>query len=144
MPTNFVAVDSLVANEFEIQIDNNPMLGVFRVDGLTTFKLNDKGERVYEPFRIIKMVQRDANNSFNTWLRETTAPNSQRPRRTVSILAVDDDVETRRWTVKGAWIQELTYSAFDTASHDMVEEIITIHYDSIEESFPATPDLGIQ
>lgn len=144
MPTNFVAVDSLVANEFEIQIDNKTMLGVFRVDGLTTFKLNDKGERVHEAFRIIKMVQRDANNPFNSWLRETIAPNSQRPRRTVSILAVDDGVETRRWTVKGAWIQEVTYSAFDTASHDMVEEIVTIHYDSIEESFPATPDLGIQ
>jgi hypothetical protein len=144
MPTNFVAVDSLVANEFEIQIDNKPMLGVFRVDGLTTFKLNDKGERVHEPFRIIKMVQRDANNPFNSWLRETIAPNSQRPRRTVSILAVDDGLETRRWTVKGAWIQEVTYSAFDTASHDMVEEIVTIHYDAIEEAFPATPDLGIQ
>lgn len=144
MPTNLVAVDSLVANEFQIQIDNKPMLGVFRVDGLTTFKLNDKGERVHEPFRIIKMVQRDANNAFNTWLRETIAPHAKKPRRTVTIMAVDDGIETRRWTVKGAWIQEVTYSAFDTASHDMVEEIVTIYYDSIEEAFPATSDLGIQ
>lgn len=144
MPTNLVAVDSLVANEFQIQIDNHAMLGVFRVDGLTTFKLNDKGERVYEPFRIIKMVQRDANNPFNTWLRETTAPNAKKPRRTVTIMAVDDGIETRRWTVKGAWIQQVIYSAFDSASHDMVEEIVTIYYDAIEETFSASPDLGIQ
>ena len=144
MTNHVVAVDSLVANEFQIQIDNKPMLGVFRVDGLVTFKLNDKGERVYEAFRIIKMVQRDANNPFNSWLRETLVPNSNKPRRTVTILAVDDGVETRRWTVKGAWIQEVTYSAFDTASHDMVEEIVTIRYDAIEESFTASPDLGIQ
>ena len=143
MPNNFVAVDSLVANEFEIQIDNQPMLGVFRVDGLVTFKLDEAGKRVHEPFRIIKMVQRDANNPFNSWLRATTAPNANKPRRTVSILAVDDGVETRRWVVKGAWISKVEYSAFDTASHDMVEEIITIYYDSIEESFPATPDLDV-
>lgn len=139
-----LAVDSLVANEFDILIDNQPMHGVFRIDGLVTFKLNEHGERVFEPFRIIKMVQRDANNPFNSWLRASTAPNAQKPRRTISILAVDDGIETRRWTVRGAWIQQVTYSAFDTASHDMVEEIITVYYDSIEEAFPATADLGIQ
>lgn len=138
-----LAVDSLVANEFEVLINNEPMMGVFRVDGLVTFKLDEAGKRVYEPFRIIKMVQRDATNPFNSWLRETTAPNADKPRRTLSILAVDDGIETRRWTVKGAWIQQVHYSAFDTALHDMIEEIITVHYDSIEEAFPATPDLGI-
>lgn len=140
MPNNnLVAVDSLVANEFEIHIDNQPMLGVFRVDGMVTFKLDEAGKRVHQPFRIIKMVQRDANNPFNSWLRATTAANGDKPRRTVTVMAVDDGIETRRWIFKGAWIQQVEYSAFDTASHDMVEEIVTIYYDSLEESFPATP-----
>lgn len=140
MPNNnLVAVDSLVANEFEIHIDNQPMLGVFRVDGMVTFKLDEAGKRVHQPFRIIKMVQRDANNPFNSWLRATIAANGDKPRRTVTVMAVDDGIETRRWIFKGAWIQQVEYSAFDTASHDMVEEIVTIYYDSLEESFPATP-----
>lgn len=138
MANHFIAIDSLVANEFEVHIDDQPMLGVFRVDGLVTFKLDESGKRVHEPFRIIKMVQRDAHNAFNTWLRQTIASNADKPRRTITLKAVDDGIETRRWVFKGAWIQKVEYSAFDTASHDMVEEIVTIYYDSLEESFPAT------
>jgi hypothetical protein len=54
---------------------------------------------------------------------------------------VDDGVETRCWTVKGAWISEVSYSHFNTASSEMVEETVTIQYDDLEESWPATPNL---
>lgn len=142
-----VEVDSLVANEFTVEIDGEVMLGVFRVSGLITFKLDGADEShaqpVHPPFVLAKMVQRDGNNSFNKWLRETVSasPGADRPRRTIAVVAVDDGVETRRWTVDGAWISEVRYSEFDTGSSDMVEEIITIHYESLTETWPATPDL---
>jgi len=133
-----VAVDSLVANEFAVEIEGKLMLGVFRVEGLTTFKLDDIGERVFEPFLLSKMVQRDGNNPFNRWLTETVS-GADRPRRELAIVAIDDGVETRRWTVKGAWIKEVRYSSFDTGSSEMVEEIVTIVYDDLEEHWSATP-----
>ena len=34
----FVALDSLCANEFALEIDGEPIDGIFRVSGLTTFK----------------------------------------------------------------------------------------------------------
>ncbi|MFW5692144.1 MAG: phage tail protein [Chloroflexota bacterium] len=139
--SRIIAVDSLVANEFEVQIDGETLLGIFRVEGLSTFLLDDNGERVSVPFRLIKMVQRDGNNVFNSWLRETLKGGTARPRRTVAIVAIDDGVETRRWTVNNAWIASVSYSPFDSASSEMVEEIVTIAYDSIEESWPATPGL---
>lgn len=143
-----VAVDSLVANEFRVDLDGEKLSGVFRVSGLVTFRLDITGgesgmERLRVPVQLTKMVQRDANNKFNKWLRETTSTRagSTRPRRTLSIVAVDDGVETRRWTLSGAWISEVAYSAFDSASSEMVEEIVTIHYDSLEETWPATSNL---
>lgn len=141
-----VAVDSLVANEFAVELDGETMSGVFRVSGLTTFKLASHGsettmERVREPFWLVKMVQRDSNNPFNKWLRETISKTSgSRPRRNLTIVAIDDGVETRRWAFEGAWISEVRYSDFDTSGGDMVEEIITIHYDSMTETWPATSD----
>lgn len=136
-----VAVDSLVANEFEVQLDGETVTGVFRVDGLTTFKLDQDGDRVHEPITLVKMVQRDGNSNINKWLRETTAYGSDKPRRTLTVLAIDDGTEIRRWTLNGAWIQQVVYSAFDTASTEMVEEILTIYYDAIEESWSATSNL---
>jgi len=137
-----VAVDSLVANEFEVELSGERLLGVFRIDGLVTFQLNDAGEKLMPPFQLVKMVQRDANNPFNKWLRETTSTlGSDRPRRELAVVAVDDGIETRRWTVKGAWISEIRYSSFDSGSSEMVEEVVTIHFDSIEESWPATKSL---
>lgn len=142
-----VEVDSLVANEFAVEIEGETLLGVFRVGGLVSFKLDGADENhaqaVHPPFTLAKMVQRDGNNIFNKWLRETvsTAPGADRPRRTVAIVAVDDGVETRRWTAEGAWITEVRYSEFDTGSSDMVEEIITVHYDSLTETWPATPNM---
>ena len=136
-----VAVDSLIANEFYVELDGEKLLGVFRVNGLTSFKING-GKREFEPFQLVKMVQRDGNNPFNKWLRETVrAVGSDRPRRELAVVAVDDGLETRRWVVNGAWISEVRYFSFDSASSEMVEESVTIHYDGLEEIWSATPDL---
>lgn len=143
--SSMIAVDSLVANEFSVEIEGEVMLGVFRVTGFTPFKLvitaGAGPSPVQTPFMIAKMVQRDANNAFNTWLRETVATSSSddRPRRTLALVAIDDGVETRRWTINGAWISAVSYTDFDTGSSEMVEEIVTIHYDSITETWPSLP-----
>lgn len=134
-----IAVDSLVANEFEVEIEGEQLLGVFRVDSLVTFQLDADGERIYLPFQLVKMVQRDGNSIFNKWLRETLAGGC--PRRELAVVAIDDGVETRRWVIKGAWISRVAYSGFDTGAADMVEEIVTIQYDALEEIWSATSDL---
>ncbi len=139
---SFTVIDSLVANEFSIEIDGAVVMGVFRVSGLTTFKLDSSGQRVLPPVWIAKMVQRDGRNAFNTWLRQTLAgASAERPTRRVTIVAVDDGVAIRRWTLVNTRIQEISYSDFDSASGEMVEERILVTYDSIEESYPATPGL---
>lgn len=142
-----VAVDSLVANEFTVEINGEQLLGVFRVSGLVSFRLTGGDEHNISqekpPFTLAKMVQRDGNNPFNKWLRVSmnTPLGKDRPRRDIAIVAVDDGVETRRWTAKGAWISEVRYSDFDTGMSEMVEEIITMYYDAMVESWPATADL---
>jgi hypothetical protein len=136
------AIDSLSANEFAIHIEDELVDGVFRVSGLVPFKLEVKTttslKHLKEPFKIIKMVQRDPNAPFNRWLRETVAAGDDivRPTRTVTLLAVDDGVETRRWSVKGAWISEVTYSDFNTSSGELIEETLTIQWEEIEETWP--------
>ncbi len=132
------AIDSLVANEFSLEIDGEEATGIFSVAEFVPFQLDDNGNRVFSPVKIAKMVQRDGNNTFNTWLRETTAAGADKPTRTVSIVAIDDGVETRRWTLNGAWISRVHYSPFDTGSFEMIEEVFTVHYESIDESWPAT------
>lgn len=140
MATDYVAVDSLIANEFALEINGERVHGVLAVSGLVTYKMGDDGRRVLPPFEIAKMVQRDANNVFNTWLRETmnARHNDGNPRRDVTVVAIDDGVVTRRWTAKNAWIQEVRYSDFDSASFEMVAETFTIAYDDIEEEWPAS------
>lgn len=135
-----VHVDSLSANEFEVLLDGERLQGVFRVSGLLPFKLDVKPsltKLVREPFKLSKMVQRDPQLPFNRWLRDTVASRDDivRPTRTLEIVAVDDGKETRRWTVKEAWISEISYSDFNTGSSDLVEETVIIHYDDIEESW---------
>lgn len=142
-----IAIDSLVANEFEVELDGEKLPGIFRVSGLVSFKLDGTDEsgayRVQSPVVITKMVQRDGNNAFNRWLRETikASAGQPRPRRTIEVVAVDDGVEIRRWTLRGAWIKEVRYSDFDTGSSQMIEEIVTIQFGELEESWPATPNL---
>jgi phage tail-like protein len=146
-PTSIKTIDSLCANEFMVELEGQPLEGVFRVSGLITFKLDTKTtnalKKVQEAFKLTKMVQRDGNNVFNRWLRETVKAKDDivRPKRTLAVIAVDDGVETRRWTVKGAWITEVAYTDFDSGNSEMVEETITIKFDDIEETWAATPDL---
>lgn len=141
-PQSIRAIDSLVANEFEVQIDDQSVTGIFSIAGLVTFKLDVKTttsiKKLPEPFTIKKMVQRDPNNIFNSWIRATFAAEADivRPTRTLTILAVDNGVETRRWTVKKAWISEINYSDFNSGSSEMIEETVTIQYDDIEETWP--------
>lgn len=143
-----VAVDSLVANEFAVELEGVRLPGVFRVTGLTPFKLDIINPSAMviarEPFQFAKMVQRDGTSPFNVWLRETIAAKNSplRPKRTLAVVAIDDGVETRRWTAKGAYIIAVSYSSFDTGSSEMVEEYVSVLYEDIEESWPATPDLG--
>jgi tail tube protein gp19 len=138
--TNAIQIDSLIANEFAFEIAGEAVSGVFRISNLFTYATDDNGSRMKPPFEVSKMVERDGNNVFNKWLRETTdaRDSDDKPSRDVTVVAVDDGVETRRWTAKGAWIQSVSYSDFDSGSFEMIAETFVIAYDDIEESFPAT------
>jgi hypothetical protein len=140
---NAVQVDSLIANEFELHISGENVGGVFGVRNLVTYATDVAGNRVLPPFEVSKMVQRDGNNAFNKWLRETTSARhgGDKPRRDVTVLAVDDGVVTRKWMAKNAWITKVSYSDFDSASFEMIAETIVISYDDLEEEFPATDNL---
>lgn len=133
-------IDSLIANEFTLELNGTRISGIFSVSGLRTYATDENGDRLKPPFEIAKMVQRNAENPFNSWLRETLeARNSDdRPTRTVTVVAVDDGVETRRWNVTGAWIKEVRYSDFDTSSFEMIAETCVISYEDINEEWPAS------
>jgi tail tube protein gp19 len=137
------AVDSLSANEFAVEIDGDRVTGVFRISGFIAFKMDVKPgltKVVHEAFKIAKMVQRDGNNVFNRWVRETIQAKDDiaRPKRRLDLIAIDDGVETRRWTMAGAWISQIAYSDFNSSSGELVEEILTIEHQEVEESWPAT------
>ncbi len=145
--TTIQTIDSLAANEFAIELDGTPVSGIFRITGFFSFKLDVKTTNILkfkqEPFKIVKMVQRDGNNPMNRWIRESIAAGEDiaRPTHTLTIIALDDGVETRRWSVQEAWISEISYSDFNTASGEMVEETLLIQYEHVEDSWPATPNL---
>lgn len=132
-------VDSLVANEFAVELNGEQVDGVFRVSNLQTYVSDVDGTRQMPPFEIAKMVQRDPNNPVNTWIRETmdSRNNGDRPRRDVTVVAIDDGVVIRRWTAKAAWLWSISYSDFNTASTEMVEEVLVIGYEDIEEEWTA-------
>ena len=135
-----IHIDSLSANEFEVRVDGETVKGIFKVSGLLPFKLEVKPaltKLVRDPFKISKMVQRDPMTAFNRWVRETVTAKDDivRPIRTVDILAIDDGEEIRRWTITGAWISEISYSDFNSASSDLIEETLTIRYDDITETW---------
>ncbi len=142
------AVDSLVANEFVLHINDEPVTGIFTISGLVSFKLEVKTtnqlKRMEQPFKITKMVQRDPHNIFNEWLRETFQAGADivRPTRTLTIVAVDNGVQIRRWVVKKAWVSEVSYSDFDSGSSELIQETIRIHYDEIEENWPMLEQQG--
>lgn len=129
-----VELDSLVANEFAVEIDGKATTGIFRIAGLISYTLDSEKPR---QVMITKMVQRDASNPFNEWLR-AAEQSGKEATRSLAIVAVDDDVETRRWTLKDAYIAEVSYSDFDSGSIEMVEERITIAYASIEHIWSAS------
>ncbi|MCU0495843.1 MAG: phage tail protein [Anaerolineae bacterium] len=122
-----IQVDSLSANEFAVEIDGQVANGIFRVVNFMPFNAHADSVR---SVLITKMVQRDASNPFNRWLRESMEGEIQ-PRRTVSIVAIDDQVEIRRWELKNAWIMSVGYSDFNTSNVELVEEQVTIAYESV-------------
>lgn len=136
------SLDSLSANEFYVEVEGVRVEGVFKVMGLTPFKLEVKPTEplkpIKDPIKLVKMVQRDPNLPVNQWIRESVASKADivRPTRTLAVVAVDNEHETRRWTLKEAWISEINYSEFNTASGDLVEETLTIQWASIEEVWP--------
>lgn len=145
--SNIQTIDSLAANEFAVELDGEQVTGIFRISGFHSFKLDVKVTSALklqqEPFKLVKMVQRDGNNPINRWIRESIAARDDivRPKRTLTIIALDDGVETRRWSVKNAWISQVSYSDFNSSSGEMVEETLLIQYEGVEESWPATPNL---
>ncbi|NOG49134.1 MAG: hypothetical protein HND48_06530 [Chloroflexi bacterium] len=44
---------------------------------------------------------------------------------------------TRKWVYSDAHVQSVTYSDFDTASSEMVEERIVLHYGSVTHEWLA-------
>ncbi|MBC7811309.1 MAG: phage tail protein [Burkholderiales bacterium] len=136
-------IDSLSANEFAVEIDGEAIKSVFRVSGLASFKLDVKSTSslkiLRDPIKIVKMVQRDPTAVFNRWIRESIAKKADiaRPTRTVSVIALDDGIETRRWNLKNAWISEISFTDFNSASAELIEETLVIQYEDIEENWPA-------
>jgi len=133
-------IDSLSANEFEVHLDGERVPGVFRVSGFVPFKLEVRPgmtKIVRDPFKLAKMVQRDPALPFNRWIQETLGAKEDivRPVRSLVVVALDDGVETRRWTVSRAWISEISYSDFNTSSGELVEEVVTLHYEDIQETW---------
>ncbi|MBI5667067.1 MAG: hypothetical protein HZC41_03595 [Chloroflexi bacterium] len=139
--TGIRVIDSLSAHEFAVELDGEKVSGVLRISGFYSFKLDVRTtttlKAVQEPFKLVKMVQRDPNTPFNRWIRESVSAKADivRPKRTLAIIAVDDGVEIRRWTLHGAWIAEIGYSDFNTGLADLVEESLTIRFDDIEETW---------
>ncbi len=129
---NVTEVDSLQGNEFAVEIEGEPVKGVFRVSGLVSFSLTDRAATA--TLVIAKMVQRDVTMPFNKWIKETVAAGSS-PTRAVAIVAIDDGTETRRWTLTDAQITQVSYSDFNTASSELVEESITLTYSQLVETW---------
>lgn len=136
-------VDSLSANEFSVQINGQTVTGVFAVSGLNTLSLrvDENGKPIgiaYPPLTITKMVQQDPTLPFNQWVREAVqARGTVLPTREITVIALDEGVETRRWVYRNAWISSVTFSDFDTALDYLVEEKVVIQHGGVEEIYPS-------
>ncbi|MBP8973796.1 MAG: phage tail protein, partial [Anaerolineae bacterium] len=82
---------------------------------------------------ITKMVQRDPDLPFNAWIRETLTNPTVKIVRQIAIVAMDEGIETRRWTLKDAWISAVGYSDFDSGSDQLIEERVTVQHSGVEE-----------
>lgn len=136
------AVDSLSANEFAVEVNGERVTGVFAVTGLSSYHLKmQDGKPVgmdFPTITITKMVQRDPNLPFNQWTRETVAARGTRlPTRDISIIALDEGVETRRWVYRNCWISSIHFSDFDTALDFLIEEKVTVQHGGVEEVWPS-------
>ena len=136
-----IELDSLSANEFKVELDGQEVQGVFRVSGFKPFDFVNTGNS--HSVILTRMVQRDANNPFNKWVRESvsTLGMDVNPTRSLAIVFVDEEVEIRRYTLNGAYLVGLSYSDLDTSRTELVEEITTIQYASVEVKWTATASL---
>lgn len=131
------AVDSLSSNEFRVELDGAVVTGIFAVRGLHIRCVDlAAGRLVNQPLTISKMVQQDPHLLFNQWTRETLANPTTKVTRALSIVAMDEGVETRRWIYKNAWISDIAFSDFDTGSDVLIEERLTIQHGGVEEIWP--------
>lgn len=131
------SVDSLSANEFQVEINGLMAEGVFGVSGLCVRCIDlEKQKIVQRPLIITKMVQHNSANAFNQWTRDTLANPTAKIARELAIVAMDEHVETRRWVYKDAWISCIEFSDFDSSSGTLVEERLTIQHAGVEEIWP--------
>jgi phage tail-like protein len=138
---NVQVTDSLSSNEFIVEINGERISGIFAVTGLSSYKLRmEDGKPVgmdFPPIVITKMVQQNPDLIFNQWTRETVAARGTRlPTRDISIVAMDEGIETRRWVYRNCWISGIEFSDFDTALDFLIEERITIQHGGVEEIWP--------
>ncbi len=124
------AVDSLSAHEFRLEINGQPVDGIFSVQGLTALSL----EQERPPLVISKMVQQDPSKPFNRWIQESQT--GGKPIRDIAVVALDEGRETRRWVYRSAYIVSISYSDFDTASGELVEERVAVRAQGVEVVWP--------
>ena len=126
-------LDSLVSNEFAFEINGERVNGVLHIGHLVTFRLQEDGKRLLPPFEVSKIVERDASSVFNTWLRETIAvrESASRPRRDVTIVAVDDGVVTRRWTARNAFPTKVQASDLKADGNEVAIETLELAHEGL-------------
>jgi hypothetical protein len=135
--TGIQALDSLSANEFRVEINGVVASGIFGVSGLHIRSVDlAAGRLVNQPITIAKMVQQDPNLPFNQWTRETLASPTAKVTREIAVVAMDEDVETRRWVYRNAWISDIAFTDFDTSRHELIEERLTVQHTGVEEIWP--------
>lgn len=131
------AIDSLSANEFQVEIDGEMATGIFGVSGLHIRSVDlTAGRLVHRPLTITKMVQQNPDLAFNRWTRETLANPTTKVTREIAVVAIDDGAEVRRWVYAEAWISDIAFSDFDTGSDTLIEEQLTIQHSGVEEIWP--------
>jgi phage tail-like protein len=136
-PSGIQAVDSLSANEFQVELNGEIATGIFAVRGLQVRSVDfSSGKLTIVPLTIAKMVQRDPGLPFNQWTRDTLASPASMVTREIAVVAMDEGIETRRWVLKDAWISAISFSDFDSGSDTLIEETLTIHHSGIEEIWP--------
>lgn len=131
-------MDSLSANEFAVYLQDIPLRGVLRLTDFKPFKLDVKPttalKALKEPFKLVRLVESDPASPINQWVVESINAQTDfdRPKRDLTLVAVDEGVPTRQWMITGAWISEVNYSSFDSGSSEFVEETLTIQWDAIK------------